>query len=464
MSSGFQTLDPTTETLKQSFPFFSPQQTNQAMQLGSVAFSTWRSWSIKQRSHILEAVALDLENNATYYAALMAEEMGKPISQGEAEIQKCALTCRYYAAHAAQFLADETEKTEAKYSIVRRDPLGIILTIMPWNFPFWQFFRVAAPALMAGNVILLKHAANVPQCALAIERIFQNTKAPSGIVQSLFVSHAEIEKMIAHPEVKAISLTGSEKAGSTVAKLAGASLKPCVMELGGSDPFLVFDDANLDAAVVAAATSRLLNSGQSCICAKRFLVHRALMDSFCEKFVAAIKTFVTGNPIDSLTQLGPLATKAQRDDLHAQVLDAKKHGAQIHCGGKIPDGIGFFYPPTVITHVNSSMRIWHEETFGPIATLISFQTDAEALTIANATPYGLGASIWTHQPKRIEDFLQNLECGMIFINDFVRSDPRLPFGGVKNSGFGRELGKEGLLSFVNTKTIWESEITNAHLT
>lgn len=456
MSSDFQTLDPTTEILKQSFPFFSPERQEQALQQGQSAFLVWRSWSIKQRAQILDAVALDLENNAGNYAALMAEEMGKPLTQGVAEIKKCALTCRYYATNSAQFLEKEVQKTEAKNSFVQKDPLGIILTIMPWNFPFWQFFRIAAPALMAGNVILLKHAANVPQCALAIECIFQNTQAPFQIVQSIFVSHGEIGKIISHQNIKAVSLTGSEKAGRAIAKQAGASLKSCVMELGGCDPFLVFDDADLDKAVFAAARSRLLNSGQGCVCAKRFLIHHKLINLFCENLIAAVQKFSMGNPIDPLTELGPLATKKQRDDLHAQVLDAKNKGAHVHCGGEIPGGAGFFYPATVITNVNPSMRIWHEETFGPVATVISFKTDAEALNIANATPYGLGASIWTHDTKRIEHFLQNLECGLIFINDFVRSDPRLPFGGVKNSGFGRELGKAGLLSFVNTKTIWES--------
>jgi succinate-semialdehyde dehydrogenase/glutarate-semialdehyde dehydrogenase len=397
-------------------------------------------------AEILDAECRDL-------GRLMTLEMGKPIGSAIAEAEKCATACRYYAENAASFLADQYVNIEGGRSWVAFQPIGVVLAIMPWNFPFWQVFRFAAPALMAGNVGILKHASNVPQCALAIEDVFRRAGFADGAFQTLLVGSEAVEGIIADPRVAAVTLTGSEGAGRSVASAAGKHLKKCVVELGGSDPFIVMPSADLGEAVSTAVTARMINNGQSCIAAKRFIIHESIYDGFIEKFVAAVAALRVGDPMNEQTQLGPLATGAIRDDLDKQVKASVAAGARILTGGATINRRGFYYAPTVIADIPDDAPAAREELFGPVASVFKARDITDAIRIANGTAFGLGASAWTREAAEQDRFVAEIEAGLLFINGMVASDARLPFGGVKNSGFGRELGEFGIREFVNIKTV-----------
>jgi succinate-semialdehyde dehydrogenase/glutarate-semialdehyde dehydrogenase len=388
------------------------------------------------------------------YGKLMTEEMGKPIAAAEAEADKCAWVCDFFAEHAESFLAPETIATDASRSFVRFDPLGPVLAIMPWNFPFWQHFRFAAPAVMAGNVAVLKHASNVPGCALAIEDLFRQAGFPEGVMTTLLVPSQRTAELIARPEIQAVTLTGSEAAGREVAAAAGKHLKKTVLELGGSDPFLVLDDADPVAAGREAAKARTVNSGQSCIAAKRFLVEEAVADRFEAELVRAMEGFTVGDPLDRATEVGPLAREDLLGTLDDQVSRSVAAGARVATGGRRLPRKGWFYAPTVLTGVRPGTPAFDEETFGPVAAVTRVRDAAEAIELANRSRFGLGASVWTSDPARAEDLARDIEAGSVFVNGAVKSDPRLPFGGVKSSGYGRELAAFGIREFVNVKTVW----------
>jgi succinate-semialdehyde dehydrogenase/glutarate-semialdehyde dehydrogenase len=419
------------------------------------AFRAWRTTSLDERARLLETLADRLDADAERLGALMTLEMGKLAKPGRDEAHKCAKGCRYYAAHGAGLLADEVVATEAVRSFVRYEPTGVVFAIMPWNFPFWQVFRFAAPALMAGNVVLLKHAPTVPQCALAIEDLFRSAGFPEGVFQSLLIDVDQVPPILDDPRVRAVTLTGSDRAGRDVASRAGKALKKTVLELGGSDPFIVMPSADLARAVAAAVASRTLNAGQSCIAAKRFIVAEAIADRFVPAFVAGMAALRIGDPADETTEIGPMARADLVEGLAGQVADAVAHGARILTGGAPLEGPGYFYPPTVLTNVTPAARAYREELFGPVATVFTAKTAEEAIVLANDTPYGLGASVWTSDPRERDRFVAELETGQVFVNAIVASDPRVPFGGVKQSGYGRELGAQGIREFVQAKTVWE---------
>lgn len=392
-----------------------------------------------------------LEKRQGEIGRLITMEMGKPVKVAVAEVAKCANTCRYYAEHAEGYLADEQVKTEARETFIRYEPMGTILAVMPWNFPFWQVFRFAAPALMAGNVALLKHASNVPQCALAIEEVFRDAGFADHEFQTLLIGSEQVERVIADPRVKAVTLTGSEPAGASVASIAAKHIKKAVLELGGSDPFIVMPTASLDDAVATAVKARIVNNGQSCIAAKRFIVHESIADVFEKRFVAAMEALKVGDPMDESTDVGPLATPKIASDIEKQVADSVAAGAQLLTGGKRD---GNFYAPTVLARIPPHAPAAHEETFGPVASLFRVKDVDEAIAVANDTPFGLGASVWTNDRAEADRFIDGVETGQVFINAMVASDPRVPFGGTKHSGFGRELGAYGIREFVNVKTVW----------
>lgn len=386
-------------------------------------------------------------------ARLVTIEMGKPTAQAEAEVEKCAVLAEYYAHNGPLFLEDRPVETEATKSYVTFQPLGIILGIMPWNFPLWQVFRFALPTVMAGNAVLLKHSPNVSGCALAIEKIFEESGFPDGIFKTILVDVDKVPYIMEHDYVQGVSLTGSERAGRIVGELAGRNLKPAVLELGGSDPYIIFQDADLEAAVETCVTSRLVNCGQTCISAKRFLVQKEIFGEFSEMFAAKMAAMQLGNPLEG-ADMGPMARKDLRDELHKQVQASKREGAKVLTGGEVPDGKGYFYPATVMTDVTPDMTVWKEETFGPVAAVVPFGTELEAVRLANDTPYGLGAALFSRDVERMEKLAKyKIIAGSVYINDFVKSDARLPFGGVKASGFGRELSEYGILAFANIKTI-----------
>ncbi len=387
--------------------------------------------------------------------------MGKPIGEGLAEIEKCAWTCDFYADHAAEFLTDERVETNARESFVAFEPLGVILAVMPWNYPFWQVIRFLAPALMAGNAALLKHASNVPQCALALEEAVRDAGLPKGLLKTLLVSGAAIEPVIADDRVRAVTLTGSTATGSRIAELAGRAVKKTVLELGGSDPFIVLRDADLPAAVATAVRARFQNAGQSCIAAKRFLVEEPIAAEFERRFAEAIGALRVGDPLDPATQVGPLAREDLRDALERQVEASVRMGARVVTGGKRRAGKGWFYEPTLIAGVTEEMPVLKEETFGPVAALLAVRDADEAVRVANGSPYGLGAALWTADLERARSLARRIESGSVFINGMVASDPRLPFGGTKQSGYGRELSSFGIREFVNIQTIWIGPATEA---
>ena len=416
-------------------------------------FESYRRTDFEQRAAWMRQAADILETGSRHWAELMTLEMGKPIRAAIAEAEKCAWACRYYADHGAEFLADRPVDAEADRSWVRYQPIGPILAVMPWNFPFWQLFRFAAPTLMAGNVALLKHASNVPGCALAIESILLEAGFPEGAFQSLLIGSDRVERVIDDPRVRAVTLTGSEAAGSAVAAAAGRRIKKTVLELGGSDPFIVMPSADLDSAVGTAVTARHINNGQSCIAAKRFIVHRDVAEAFTARFVDRTEQLVVGDPLDEATDVGPLATESIRDDLSDQVERSVEAGARILTGGAAPDRPGWFYEPTVLAEVPANSAAAREETFGPLAAIFAVDSLDAAIATANATEFGLGASAWTRDPAERDRLIDELEAGCVFINRMVASDPRLPFGGVKKSGYGRELSRDGMLEFVNIKTV-----------
>jgi len=418
------------------------------------AYQSWRENDLDQRAQALMRVADMLEKNCFDYANLMSTEMGKPIVQARAEVNKSAWVCRYYAEHATHFLQDESIKTDYQESYITYNPLGPILGIMPWNFPFWQVLRFAAPTLMAGNTIILKHASNVSGCALAIEELFRNCLPMENCFQSLLIHHNKIPLLISHPKVRAVSLTGSTNAGKKVAALAGAHLKKCVLELGGNDPYIILPDADIEKAVKACAQSRLLNNGQSCIAAKRFIVHKDVLDEFTSSLKDNFTQVLMGNPHEEKNTLGPLARIDLRDELDDQVQRSLKAGAKCILGGKPLKGNGAFYPPTILVDVSEDMPAFNEELFGPVASIIVAKDTNHAIELANNSQYGLGAAIFSKDIKKAQHMAsKQIESGACFINDFVKSDPRLPFGGIKDSGYGRELGVNGIREFTNIKTV-----------
>lgn len=446
-------VNPTTGELSQSFEALSADTIDERVERAVARLQ--KSSSLDDRRRWLMRAAELLEEGAEDFARLMTLEMGKPIRAARAEIHKCAWVCRHYAEAAERMLADEVVNIgPSARAFVRKDPLGVILAVMPWNFPFWQVFRFAAPALVAGNVALLKHASNVPQCALAIEDIFQRAGFPEGSFQTLLIDVERVAALIADDRIAAITLTGSDRAGSDVGALAGRHVKKVVLELGGSDPFVVMPSADLDEAAKIGATARAINAGQSCIAAKRFIIHQKVHDVFVNKLVEALRALRVGNPLDELTDIGPLATASARNGVEHQVRASVEKGARVLLGGELPEGPGFFYPPTVLVDVNADSPSYCEEVFGPVATVLRARDIEDAIRMANDTPYGLGSSVWTQDESEQSHFIESIQAGLVFVNAMVASDPRLPFGGVKRSGYGRELGEWGIREWVNAKTVW----------
>jgi len=420
------------------------------------AHSVWQGWRttpFSQRTPLMKRAAAILRQRKSELATLMADEMGKPLSQGVGEVEKCAWVCEYYADFAESHLAPDVIKTESTKSYVAFEPLGVVLAIMPWNFPLWQVFRFAAPALMAGNAGLLKHASNVPGCALVIEQVFKDAGFPAGLFRTLMIGSGHVKRIIEHPLVRAVTLTGSTPAGKAVAAQAGAVLKKTVLELGGADAYVVLEDADLESTVTACVNSRLVNAGQSCIAAKRFIVVQPVLDAFTRRFVDVMRSKRVGDPLADGTEVGPQARHDLRDALHKQVLASVDGGAKLLLGGDIPRNDGAYYPPTVLTNVKPGMPAYEEELFGPVASIIEARDEDDAIRIANDSVFGLGGAVFTKDVARGERVARRLEAGATFVNALVASDPRLPFGGIKESGYGRELGSYGIKEFVNAKTI-----------
>ncbi len=447
-------VNPATGELLETFAPASAAEIEDALRLAETTFRAWRRTPVAERAAAVARAAGVLESEKDRFARTMTLEMGKPIGAAAAEVEKCAWVCRYYAEHAEAFLAAEPVATDAGRSFVRFDPIGPVLAVMPWNFPFWQVFRFAAPALVAGNVGLLKHASNVPRSALAIAEVFTRAGVPTGGFQTLLVGSQAVSGLIEDARIAAVTLTGSEGAGIAVGRTAGAALKKAVLELGGSDPFLVLPSADLDAAVATAVKARILNTGQSCIAAKRFIVHAAVAAEFERLFVDRMLALRVGDPLDPATEVGPLATAAILAELDQQVRESVAAGTRLLAGGRRLDRPGNFYPPTVLADPPAGAPVRDQETFGPVATIFRVDDLDAAIALANSTPFGLGASAWTQDPSEIERLAVELESGSVFVNGMVKSDPRLPFGGIKRSGFGRELGVWGLREFVNVKTVW----------
>jgi succinate-semialdehyde dehydrogenase/glutarate-semialdehyde dehydrogenase len=441
------------ETIK-TYSEMTPAQAADAVAQAHGTWLKWRTTTFAERAKILKKTAVVLRERKHELAKLMAIEMGKPLKQGVAEAEKCALNCDYYAETAEAHLAPEVIRTDASKSYVAFEPLGVVLAVMPWNFPLWQVYRFAAPALMAGNVGVLKHASNVPGCALVIEEIFTQAGLPQGAFRTLLIGSSQVKAVIEHPLVRAITLTGSTPAGKAVAAQAGAVVKRTVLELGGSDAYIVLEDADLEQAVQTCATSRLINSGQSCVNAKRFIVVEPLLAAFTGRFVSIMKGRRMGDPLADGTDVGPQARLDLRDDLHKQVLASVEKGARLLLGGELPSGEGAYYPPTVLVDVKPGMPAYDEELFGPVAAIIAAKDERDAVRIANDTIFGLGAAIFTKDLARGERLARDLDAGCTFVNALVASDPRLPFGGIKESGYGRELGSFGIREFVNIKTVY----------
>lgn len=450
----FTSLNPATNQIIQTYASWDRSRLEHELEKTHHAQQAWAQTTFAQRSAVLRNVAMQLHAQRDRYATLITQEMGKPLREARAEVEKCATVCDYYAQHGEEFMCTEPVASDAGRSYIAHYPLGVVLAVMPWNFPFWQAFRAAAPALMAGNALLLKHAPNVPQCALAIETIFRECGSPDGVFANLMIEVEQVAEVIANPHVHAVTLTGSETAGRKVAALAGQHLKKCVLELGGSDPFIVLHDADLELTLDMALASRFMNCGQSCIAAKRFIVVPQIAGEFLHELKARVEALRIGDPMIEATQIGPMARLDLRDTLHRQVTDSIAQGAVAVTGCKPIEHEGFFYQPSILDLVTADTCAWHEELFGPVATVIRAANEADALRIANETRFGLGSSIWSRDTARAEQLAAQIQAGCTFVNGMVKSDPRLPFGGVKASGYGRELSRTGMLEFTNTKTLW----------
>ena len=450
-----QSVNPANLQVVKTYPQMQPSEVNKIIDLSNNAFEEWTQKSFSDKSRLMMNAANVLRVKKEEYSKLMTVEMGKPITQSRAEVDKCAWVCDYYAENAEKFLTDELISTDASKSFVTFQPLGIVLAVMPWNFPFWQVFRFAAPGLMAGNAGILKHASNVSGCALAIEEVFREAGFPENLFRTILVPSAQMEDVIRNEKIKAVTLTGSVPAGKAVAKTAGSVLKKTVMELGGSDPYIILEDADLEMAADTCVTARLINGGQSCIAAKRFIAVEKIYDSFEKLFVEKMKSKKMGDPFDESNHIGPQASVSLRDELHAQVEKSIELGAKLLCGGKIPETQSAYYPPTVLSNIKKGMPAFDEELFGPVAALIKAKDEAEAIQIANDSVFGLGAAVFTQDVRRGERIAkQKINAGCCFVNAFVKSDPRLPFGGIKESGYGRELSSFGIKEFVNIKTVF----------
>lgn len=447
-------INPATNELIGEYKEHTTEQTSGIIKSVQAEFLKWRETSFDRRGKLMKKAAGVLRGNKEEYARTMTLEMGKIIGESRAEVEKCAWVCEYYADNAARFLADEVIETDAGKSLVAFQPLGIILAVMPWNFPFWQVFRFGAPALMAGNAAVLKHASNVPGSALAIERIYREAGFPQDLFRTLMISANKVEEVIVNPLVKAVTLTGSEPAGSQVALAAGRELKKTVLELGGSDPYIVLEDADIETCVKTSVTARMINAGQSCIAAKRFIVVQSRLKEFEKRQTEIMSSLRISDPLDEDSQVGPMARMDLLDELDDQVQRSIKAGARLLCGGKRVDRKGAFYLPTVLADVKKGMAVYDEETFGPVSAIIPVKDAEEAVGVANDSRFGLGGSVWSKDLKKAEELARRIESGAVFINGMTKSDPRLPFGGVKKSGYGRELSHYGIKEFVNIKTIW----------
>jgi succinate-semialdehyde dehydrogenase/glutarate-semialdehyde dehydrogenase len=451
------TVNPATGKTLKTFDPLSDAEVRDRISRAVRAFAAYRRTSFDERAGWMRAAADLLDEDTDQLGRLMTTEMGKTVKAARAEVAKCAAGCRYYAQHAADFLADEPADAAAVHAVeayTRYQPIGPVLAVMPWNFPMWQAMRFAAPALMAGNVGLLKHASNVPQTALYMEELFRRAGFPTDVFQTLLVGADKVELILTDPRVAAATLTGSTPAGRSVASLGGQHLKKTVLELGGSDPFVVMPTADLATSAEVAVTARVQNNGQSCIAAKRFLVHADVAEAWTSMFVDRMRSLVVGDPMDDATDIGPLATESGRTDIEGLVADAVEKGAAILCGGKRVDGPGWFYPPTVLSGVDESMEIWTQEAFGPVAVVRTFAHIDEAVRLANDTQFGLGSNFWTDDPDEQATFVRDAEAGLVFLNGMTTSYPELPFGGVKNSGYGRELSAHGIREFCNVKAVW----------
>ncbi|MBX3640491.1 MAG: NAD-dependent succinate-semialdehyde dehydrogenase [Nitrosomonas sp.] len=449
-----QSINPATGQALSQFPVLQADEITAVLELVATAQTQWATLAVEQRASYMLNLAQLLRQQCDTYATIITEEMGKLLREAKAEVEKCAWGCEYYAEHAADFLADEQVISDATRSYVAYQPLGTVFCIMPWNFPFWQVMRAAVPAMMAGNTIVLKHATNVPRCALALEEAFREAGFPDNIFRSLLITTTQAESVIADDRIAAVTLTGSTSAGRKVAAIAGRYLKKCVLELGGSDPFIVLEDADIAVTVEQAITARFQNTGQSCIAAKRFILVDAIADQFVTHFKRQISKLQCGDPKVETTTIAPMARADLRDDLHTQVERSLKLGAVLVTGGVFMGMQGTFYAPTLLDHVQPGMPAFDEELFGPVAAIVRVNDANEAITLANRSQFGLGASIWTCDVKRGEDIARKIHAGCVFVNGVVKSDPRLPFGGVKHSGFGRELSYHGIREFVNVKTLW----------
>ena len=450
----YQSINPANGELLASFDTWDDVTLWREVEAVGDANALWSATPLSERCDLMQRAAQQLRQDKAALAAMITREMGKLISEAEAEVEKCALGCEFYANHGIQFLQDEVIETDAGKSFACYQPIGTVLAVMPWNFPLWQVFRFAAPALVAGNTGVLKHASNVPQCALAIEEVFKKAGFPANVFRTLMISAKQVQSVIEHPVIKAVTLTGSEPAGRQVASHAGANLKKSVLELGGSDPFVVLDDADLEHTVKNAVISRFMNAGQSCIAAKRFIVVNSIADEFLQQFKTAAEALKTGDPMDTATTLAPLARSDLRDELHQQVTDSIAAGARMVTGCEAVAGPGAFYQPSILADIKPGMRAYEEEFFGPVALVIVAEDETDALRIANDSRFGLGGSVWTRDSQRGEVFARKVQAGSVFVNGFVKSDPRLPFGGIKASGYGRELSHHGMHEFVNVKTVW----------
>lgn len=455
MSTTVTSVNPATGKVIATYNIDDEKKIERTLKAAVKAQEPWGQASFRERATVLRAIAKEIKRNKKQLAELATAEMGKPIAQSIAEVEKCAMNMEYYAKNGPQYIADEKVETEARKSYVSYQPLGVVLAIMPWNFPYWQVFRAMGPILMAGNTMVLKHASNVTGCAKVIEKILKDAGAPKGLFHTIVVPGSQVIPVIEHPAIAAVTLTGSTAAGKQVASVAAAHIKKQVLELGGSDAYMVLQDADMQLAVETCVRGRLVNSGQSCVCAKRFIVEKPVLKEFETKMTAMMEASTYGDPMDKNNTIGPMSRADLRDELHRQVQDSIKKGAKLLCGGYIPEGDGAFYPPTVLTNVKKGMPAYDEELFGPVAAIIAARDEAHAIKLANDTIYGLGGGIFSKDVKKAEKIAaKQIQAGNCFVNAFVHSDPRLPFGGVKQSGYGRELSKFGIREFTNIKTVF----------